>query len=187
MRLFIAVPLPKKEKDRIHRAIREFRESELPVRWLPPENYHLTLKFLGAVKKERVPVIQGVLSDIARSTAPFPVDLSGFGAFPTIRNPRVFWVGVEASPALRCLKQDLEWGLADHGFEPETRAFHPHLTVGRVPEDGRAGAFRGMDELAASMDYSGHVEVKRLEVMRSHLSREGARYDTFHTCTLAAS
>ena len=184
MRLFIAINLPKKEKNRIHRAVRPIREEDLPVNWVDPDDYHLTLKFLGRVKKEAVDGIKERMDRVADETEGFDVEIGGFGAFPTIRSPRVLWVGVEATPALRCLKQDLEWALADEGFETETRAFHPHLTVGRVKKGAQAGRFRGVDELAASMDYSGELKVRRIDLMVSQTTSSGARYSKLYSTSL---
>ncbi len=184
MRIFIALNLPKKERQRIHRAARPLREEDLPVRWVDPDAYHVTLKFLGDVRPERLAGIEEALGRVAGSTAPFDMDLGGFGAFPTIRNPRVVWLGVGASPELRCLKQDLEWGLADHGFEAETRAFHPHLTLGRTRGANGAGAFRGLDDLVATMAFEGRVQVRTVDLMRSRLSREGAQYSLVSSARL---
>jgi 2'-5' RNA ligase len=176
MRLFVALNLPKKERQRIHRASRRLREEDLPVRWVDPDAFHVTLKFLGDVRRKDVPAVEQALERVAGSTAPFSVGLVGFGAFPTIRKPRVIWLGVEATPELRCLKQDLEWGLSDCGFETETRAFHPHLTLGRANSSGGAGAFRGLDGLVAAMEFRGALTVRSVDLMQSHLSRSGARY-----------
>jgi 2'-5' RNA ligase len=88
----------------------------------------------------------------------------------------VIWLGIEPTPALRCLKQDVEWGLADLGFERETRAFHPHLTLGRVEREKEAGAFRGLDELVGELSYSGSVAVKTMELMRSQTGKGGSQY-----------
>lgn len=184
MRLFIAINLPKKEKKRIHRAVRPIREQDLPVKWVDPDDFHLTLKFLGRVKKEAVDSVRECMDGVAGETEGFDVEIGGFGAFPTIRSPRVLWVGVEATPALRCLKQDLEWALGDHGFEAETRAFHPHLTMGRVRKGTQAGRFRGVDELAASMDYSGELKVRRIDLMQSQTTSSGARYSKLYTASL---
>jgi len=184
MRLFIALTLPDKERERIHAAAAPLREAEFPVRWLDPESYHLTLKFLGNVRPETVPVVEAVVDRVAGATPTFPLAIRGFGAFPTIRRPRVLWVGVEPVPALRCLKQDLEWALADHGFERETRAFHPHVTLGRADEDQGAGVFRGLDEMAADLGYKGKVKAGTVDLMRSHLSRQGARYSVLRASPL---
>ena len=176
MRLFIALNLPAQERKRIHRAAGPLREADFPVQWLDPDTYHLTLKFLGNVRSEMVPVVESVVERVAAETPTFPLAIRGFGAFPTIRRPRVLWVGVDPVPALRCLKQDLEWALADHGFERETRAFHPHITLGRADEGKGAGVFRGLDEAAAELKYKGKVQAGSVDLMRSQLSRQGSRY-----------
>ena len=117
MRVFVALNLPKKERERIYRAARPLRDGELPVRWVEPDAFHVTMKFLGEVRQDRIPDVHEALGRVAASTPPFSIRLGGFGAFPTIRKPRVIWLGVGASPELRCLKQDIEWGLSDCGFE----------------------------------------------------------------------
>lgn len=187
MRLFVAVNLPRKERERIHRASRALRDPRLPVRWIEPDNYHLTLKFLGEVRTDRVGQVGEILARVASGCLPFSADFAGFGAFPSIRRPRVLWLGVEPTPALRCLKQDVEWALADLGFERETRAFHPHLTLGRVDRDDEAGTFRGLDELVAEMSYSGSVPVRSVELMRSQTGKGGSQYSVVSTHPLAES
>ena len=187
MRLFAAINLPKAERERIHAAAAPLRESGMPVRWLPVDSFHLTLKFLGEVRPDAVDSIKDVTDRVSKGTHAFDLDLGGFGAFPTIRRPRVIWVGVDPSPALRCLKQDLEWALADLGFARETRAFHPHITLGRAEEGEGAGAFRGLDELAASLSYTGDVPAHQVDLMRSQLSRSGARYTVVHESLLAGA
>ena len=183
MRLFLALNLPKKERERIQRAARPLRDEGLPVRWVDVDQYHVTLKFLGSVRKDGVERIQNALEEVASSTAPFDAAVTGFGAFPTIRRPRVLWAGVHATPELRCLKQDLEWGLAALGFEKETRAFHPHLTLGRASTDG-AGRFRGLDELVASLELDARFVVRTVDLMQSHASPEGPTYTLVHRARL---
>jgi len=185
MRIFIALNLPKKERDRIHRASRRLRESEMPIRWIDPDHYHVTLKFLGDVRRERLPIVEEAIERVAASTKGFSTKLGGFGAFPTIRRPRVIWLGLEANPELRCLKQDLEWTLGDAGFGAETRAFHPHVTLGRADDRGGAGAFRGLDELMAGMDLKGEVKVNTIDLMRSQLSKTGPSYTVLGSAKLS--
>ena len=184
MRLFVALNLPKKEKDRIFRAARPLRERELPVSWVLPENYHITLKFLGELQESRIEEVEAALEKVAAATNAMNLEISGFGAFPTIRRPTLLWIGIEPTPALRCLKQDVEWALSACGFDRETRAFHPHISLGRTEEDDGAGAFRGLDELAAGLDYSGEIKVRKVELMRSHLSKGGARYSVHSNAAL---
>ena len=184
MRLFIALNLPDSERDKIYRAAMPLREEGFPVNWLGPEIYHLTLKFLGNVRTELIPGVEGVVDRVAAATGAFPLTISGFGAFPTIRRPRVLWVGVEPTSALRCLKQDLEWSLARHGFEREMRAFHPHVTLGRASEHEGAGAFRGLDQMAAKLMHRGAFHTDTVDLMRSQLSRAGSTYTVLRTSPL---
>lgn len=176
MRLFLALNLPEDERARIHASAAPLREAGFPVHWLEPEGYHLTLKFLGDVRGDLRPLVEKVMDRVSAGTRAFPLTFSGFGAFPTIRRPQLIWLGVEPTPALRCLKQDLEWGLSHHGFERETRAFHPHITLGRADETEGAGAFRGLDELSAEVQHKGTVAVAAVDLMRSQLSKSGTKY-----------
>jgi len=180
MRLFVALNFTKSERERVARAIRPVRDADLPVSWIDPESYHLTLKFLGNVDQRRLEGIKQVVEQVAAGTRRFELELKGFGAFPTIRKPRVLWVGANPSPALRCLKQDVEWGLADRGFEKETRAFHPHVTVGRATGDEGAGVFRGLDELAGGIGFKAKIPLKWLDLIRSESTRSGTRYSLVH-------
>jgi 2'-5' RNA ligase len=185
MRLFIGLTFPKKLRQKIHRAARVLREEEMPVRWVDLENYHLTLKFLGEVRPEALPSIEAAMEKVASATARFSTECGVFGAFPTIRRPRMLWLGVGATAALRCLKQDLEWALGRCGFEAETRAFHPHITLGRADDRGGAGAFRGLDELVADMDFSFELKVRTIDLIRSRMSKDGARYSVVSSAKLA--
>ena len=186
MRLFIALNLPKKDRQRIYRAARPLREGDMPIRWLEPDHFHVTLKFLGEVANGQEASLEELVTKVAQSTKAFTTKFGGFGAFPTIRRPRVVWLGIAANPELRCLKQDLEWALGDVGFEAETRAFHPHVTLGRADDRGGAGAFRGLDALMADMVFRGQVKVHTLDLMKSQLSREGSKYTVLSSVRLAS-
>ena len=187
MRLFVGLNLPKKERQRIHRVIRILQEEDFPVRWIDLDDFHVTMKFLGEVTTEQVTSIEAAMSKVASRTRAFSTALEGFGAFPTIRSPRLIWLGVRASPELRCLKQDLEWALTDCGFESESRAFHPHITLGRASKHSGAGIFRGLAKLLAPLEFSGEVKVHRINLIRSQLSKNGARYSVVSGAKLASA
>jgi len=177
MRLFIALNLPKKERDRLHRSVRVLREREYPVRWVPADSLHLTLKFLGEVPPEAVSSLGEALAGVARTTDSFSIEIGGFGAFPTVRRPRVLWMGVKPCPALRGLKQDLEWALSEHGIERENSSFHPHFTLGRATREDGAGAFRGLDVMASELTFASEATARKFDLMESHLSSSGPRYE----------
>ncbi|HEX7050291.1 MAG TPA: RNA 2',3'-cyclic phosphodiesterase [Longimicrobiales bacterium] len=184
MRLFVAVDLPAEEKERLHAATLPLRETGLPIRWLEPESIHLTLKFLGWVRPENADAMGRIMADAAAKTDPFVLSLDGYGAFPSIRRPRVIWAGVEATPPLRCLKHDVEWAFAPHGFEREVRAFQPHITLGRAKRDARAGDLREFERIISEMSYRSTVQVDTVDLMRSQLLPTGARYDRIASARL---
>ncbi|MCH2475092.1 MAG: RNA 2',3'-cyclic phosphodiesterase [Gemmatimonadetes bacterium] len=187
MRLFIGLNLPKKERRRIQSATQVLQEKDFPVRWIGLENFHVTMKFLGEVSGEQVEPIEAAMSKVASQTRVFPIALGGFGAFPSIRSPSLIWLGIGASPELRCLKQDLEWALSQCGFESEARVFHPHITLARAKERAGAGMFRGLDKLLAELDFNGELKVDRINLIRSELSKNGARYSVVSSAKLASA
>jgi 2'-5' RNA ligase len=176
MRLFVALNLPKKDRERIHRATRKLRDEELPVRWVGIEGFHVTLKFLGEVRRERLEEVEQAMVRVAAATKAFRTKFAGFGAFPSVRQPRVIWLGVKANPELRCLKQDLEYAFGDIGFEAEVRAFHPHVTLGRADDRDGAGAFRSLDDMMSTLECTGDVRVTTIDLMESRLGPGDSKY-----------
>lgn len=177
MRLFVAINFTAKDRQRMHRAGRKLRDAGLPIHWEDVEQLHMTLKFLGEVRTEMVPRVREAVARVAEKTPPFTLRMLGGGAFPTLRRPRVIWLGAVASPELRCLKHDLEWELAPLGFEREVRAFHPHATLGRAQKEARAGDFRDFEELVTGIAYNAEIPVRTVDLMQSHLSTRGSRYE----------
>lgn len=176
MRLFVAVNLPDEEKAKLAQATLPLRTG-LPFRWLLPEAVHLTLKFLGEVAEPRSRAVIEAVENTAARHAPFSLELGGVGAFPSLRRPRVLWVGVMASSVLSALQADVERALARSGFPTEDRPFSPHITVARAWNDAKPAAFQELEQLARSVVYAGIAPVKSVDLMRSHLGRAGARYE----------
>jgi RNA 2',3'-cyclic 3'-phosphodiesterase len=132
VRTFVAVFPP----PAVRRALSD-AALELPVagevRWVRPENVHLTLKFLGDVPEDDLGRIAEALEQVSLRHGPFEAELSGFGAFPSARSARILWAGIgEGSEALRSLARDVDASLEPLGFEREDRAYVPHLTLGRA-------------------------------------------------------
>ena len=128
---------------------RRMRDAGVDVKWVAPVNYHVTLKFLGMVRGEVVEAIAGRLRRELPSLRPFELEARGLGTFPPGAEtggasgaigdrPRVLWVGVGGAgdKALRALQESTEGWMEDLGFAREKRAFHPHLTLGRVLSEG---------------------------------------------------
>ena len=133
IRSFIAVEIPEEVRQKLREVLRELRGSGAEVKWVHPEGIHVTLKFLGETNRETLEALSAVLRPLAAGFAPFEVKAQGLGCFPSLRNPRVVWVGLaEERGALSELQRGIETAAAGFGFPPEERPFKPHLTLGRV-------------------------------------------------------
>lgn len=176
MRLFIGIGLSPDCRRAIAGAVSPLREKGIPVSWTPEHNLHLTLKFLGETPASRVNELAGLMAEAGRSIPPFMLRIEEAGAFPTIRTPRVLWIGIrEPLELVRKLHQNMENALSGAGFPRDERPFHPHVTVGRV----RGRVAPGWGETYAST-VSGvafdSVFVASYRVYESRLSPSGAHY-----------
>ncbi len=156
--------------------IAHLRTAAPDVGWVAPDNLHLTLKFLGPVAPGRIDQVEGALARVARGVRPFLLLIRGLGAFPTPPRPRVIWAGAAAGgEALSALAGQVDDAVAALGFERETRAYSPHVTLGRVRASRRDPALAAAIEGGAAREF-GLVHVNKLHLMRSDLSPRGARY-----------
>jgi 2'-5' RNA ligase len=176
VRLFVAVNLPGTERRAAYAATRRLRECHLPVKWVAEDALHLTLKFLGEVADDRAAPIGAALAEAVRAARPFEVTLGGLGVFPDHQRPRVFWLGVEAHPALELLANDVELAMGALGFESELKPFQPHLTIGRARKDAKPSAFRTLAALTAGLDYASVLRVESVDLMQSMLGPAGPSY-----------
>lgn len=184
MRLFVAINLPAAVREGIWQAAGEFRTREFPVRWVGPDALHLTLKFLGEVGYERLGEIIDTVESAVRGARCFTLPISGFGAFPSLRRPRVVWVGCERVAALELLQHRVEQEMEAVGFPLEGRPFRPHITLGRARRNARAREFAGFADLVGRVSYTAEPLVESVDVMESELSRRGARYTVRHAAEL---
>jgi 2'-5' RNA ligase len=191
-RAFIAVCLDEPTRAAVAAEIERLRPLSRAVAWVPSQNLHLTLKFLGDQSDERLAEARLGVEEVAGGRAPFVLALHGLGAFPGMDRPRILWVGVaEGALAIRGLQSEVEVALERRQFTPEGRPWHPHLTVGRVFDPRRwrrdtSPALRESIARAAAMRF-GTLEVSRVVLMRSDLSPSGARYSELHSVGLAGT
>jgi 2'-5' RNA ligase len=176
VRAFVGIALPPEVRGAVAGAIGPLRGPGTAVSWVPTENLHITLKFLGEIPRDRCRLLEGLLSGVAAGSPPFSLDAAGGGAFPGTRNPRVLWVGfLEPLELVGKLQQNMENALSGAGFPGEDRRFHPHITVGRVrgvlpPAWGE----RFLQSLSGRE--FGQVPVSSLRLFESRLSPGGAIY-----------
>jgi len=140
MRLFTAIELPPAVRGNLSCLLERLRPAAR-LRWSPPENLHLTTKFIGEWPEQRLDELKDTLRAVT-GFKPIPVALRGLGFFPNPRAPRVFWVGVEAGAALAELARQTDQALARLGVPAETRPFSPHLTLARIKEPAPLGGLQ---------------------------------------------
>lgn len=157
------------------------RRENLPVKWVRPENIHVSLKFLGEVDDSRTTELQTALQRAAgrgaRSEArPLMLQITGFGVFPDYHRPHVLWAGVTPEPGLELLQHSVEQAFAPLGFPTEARAFRPHVTLARASRDAKAREFAGLEEWLGEIDFDETVSVSQVDLMQSTLKPEGSVY-----------
>lgn len=182
-RLFIAMPLPQPVETGLGRLLGRLRPKSRNVKWVPAENIHLTIKFLGDTDRSLIPRIISAINSVATSYQPFETELDLVGAFPNLQRPRVFWVGSSREmPGLANLARDIDHQLQALKFAKETRPFKAHLTLGRVRQGKQIdelGDFLGSFELAPLS-----LCLDRLVLFQSTLTPSGAVYVRLHEVSL---
>jgi 2'-5' RNA ligase len=198
-RLFLAVPLPSEVQALVAEQIASLDDEGWPVRWVDPATAHLTLHFLGETDPERAELLRLALPGVVAAHAAFDLRTAAFGVFPTFRRPRVLWLGLHGPVhRLEALQQATGRTLADLDFPAADEPYHPHITLGRVRNnDGERVRLRDLPEVvkqrfvdsasgAAIAPPSLPVPVHEVLLMRSHLGREGARYETIASFPLSS-
>ena len=186
IRSFLAIELPEAIRRKIEEVQKDLKLSHADVRWVNPENIHLTLKFFGNIDESRVDPIVKSLKGPVQTTSPFSVSIRGMGSFPHFKNPRVIWMGLrEGKEVLAALQKSADGELIKIGFEQEGRDFHPHLTLGRVKSN------RGRDELIGRMEKYreeefGNFRVERLVLFESDLKPSGPIYTRLRELNLGS-
>ena len=182
MRLFIAIDIPSELKGKIKLIRDEINTKNVDVKFVEPENLHLTLKFLGEVNEDHAKDIESAISDILKGTGPFKVNLEGIGFFGSPSYIRVIWVGLkeghgEVTRLMEMLNERLG-NIRNEALKPS-----PHLTIGRV----RSGKNKDLlyKELIKMKDWKiGGIEVKEIKLKQSQLARGGPTYSDVFSCEL---
>ena len=178
LRLFVAFEVPEAVRSDLSDAVGPLRERFPKARWVPIENQHVTLKFLGSTYPRLVEWVSSAVGDVAGRQPPFETRVAGLGTFPNARRARVLWAGLD-DPGSRAA--DIAGALDDalaREFKVEQRAFTPHLTVARFDPPV------GVDAGEAGFE-SERFRIDRVVLFRSHLRRPAPVYEPVATFPLA--
>lgn len=184
IRAFVALELGEDVRQKLVDAVAPLRRTGAHVSWVPPENLHLSLAFLGDIFPNTAELVGSALDEAAGVSANFSFDVSGIGAFGSKRSPRVIWAGVGENPPLMSFHEHVTGLLQALDLSIESRRFRPHVTLGRVRSARGRDALLSALGSAGAIDF-GRVEVARVVLMQSTLTPQRAVYSVFHAAEFA--
>lgn len=176
MRLFIAIAIPDDIRKALAAFLHELRAIAPSAKWVRAENLHVTLKFLGHTDPEKLGAIEQALGAV-RSPQPVALQFHGLCFFPNEKRPRVFWTGMDASPNLRPLADDIDHAATRLGFPLENRPFAPHLTLARFDPPGLPANLGDAIQQHAAVSF-GSLSADTFHLIESKLKPTGAEYTT---------
>ena len=176
IRSFIAIPLSSEIAQAATKMSNRLKEAGDGIKWVPTDNLHLTLKFLGEVYNTEVPKVCTVVQDICETMPPFELVFHGSGGMPSVDRARIIHAGViDESNQLTSMVTQLEVELAKLGFKPESRDYRPHLTLGRAK--ARRASDEVMDRVKLEEETNlGSMVVEEVQVIASFLDKQGPTY-----------
>ncbi len=187
MRIFIALPPPPNTIEQLVRATSPYHpQLNSDVRWLPPESLHLTLRFLGENSAEQVESVRKALLQLSDLPG-FELSFTEYGVFPTWKSPSTIWVGIEKNNDLYNLYHTIEILMGACGHQAERKAFHPHLTFGRVrknPSRETADRIRSMFQNTSPNPPIAPYQACHVVLFQSILKPDGAHYRALQTIKL---
>jgi RNA 2',3'-cyclic 3'-phosphodiesterase len=176
LRAFVAVAIDSEIKASLIDLVGRLRSLGEGVGWVRPNAVHLTLKFLGEVSDDRAHAAGRCLEEIASRHGTFPLSVKGTGVFPPgASRPRILWAGIDPSPSLMCFQEDVESTLEKSGFPREAKAFHPHLTLGRVRKPAGLGRILELLKEHRESEF-GVMTADTVTLFESRLHPSGAQY-----------
>lgn len=179
LRCFIAIDITEDIRRDLNEIIDRLKKYDTDVKWVPVENIHITLKFLGNTPEKLLPKIKEKLFNIVLSYKPFYITIYGTGVFPNRKYPRVIWIGVDDSETLKRLYLDIENTMVSLGFKKENKKYNPHLTIGRV--HSQRGIMNLINVLDTLKDKNfGNIHIKQIKLMKSELKPQGAIYSSLY-------
>jgi RNA 2',3'-cyclic 3'-phosphodiesterase len=187
LRTFIAIEIPAEIKKALIQQSADLRRAVgRSVRWVTPENIHLTLKFLGEISPANVEMLTQTLKAEASQTPGFEIKMATLGAFPNPRRPRILWVGLTAPETLSRLQHGLETATARLGYPPEDKPFSPHLTIGRVRDQISAEELQALRAALENKNIGalGTFTAQAVQLYKSDLQPGGSIYTCLFTARL---
>ncbi len=177
MRLFFAIHAGDDIADQVTEVIEGSPIRSAPWRWIRPENFHFTLKFLGDVESRTLPSLHEAARRAAAASNPFRLTMGRLGGFPNLDNPRVIYYGIkEGFEELRDLAGSIEDECEKAGFEREKKRFRAHLTLARVKRPPERNVLEALSTFR-SLEGAAVLDAGHFVLMSSLLTPSGAVYE----------
>jgi len=171
VRVFIAVAIPKPNQELSQQIIAALMNSGAKVSWAKPDALHITLKFLGEIPRDDVPVVRNTLDGVLCNLPNFEIAIEGLGYFPAKGAPRVAWLGIKAgADELARMAAQIDQAVMKLGFAGETRPWQPHITLGRIHSAYRTAELLSLMESTSTAGFE-LFKADRVIMMRSQLGR----------------
>lgn len=185
MRAFIAMDIDDAIKVSLIDLIGRLKSRGEGVGWIRPDALHLTLKFLGDISGDRARSVERCLEEIGSRHKRFPLSVKGTGVFPPgSARPRILWAGIEPSSPLMDFQEDIESTLEKEDFLREPKAFHPHLTLGRVRTPVGLAKILEMFKDHGDLEF-GVMTAAAVTLVESRLHPSGAQYSVLREARLS--
>ncbi len=190
MRLFIAIAIPEKIRAAVTCLLEELRTIAPQVKWIKPDNLHITLKFLGETDAVKLSLIEQSLAKV-KMAQPIVLTLRVPAVMIHGKDPRMIWMEIRSSPSLNTLVAELENQMVKLGFPKENRAFVPHLTLARVPRSAPPWTVvpllpKLIETIRDSSTEFGSFSTGEFHLMESKLKSSGAEYTSVHSFSFLA-
>jgi 2'-5' RNA ligase len=184
LRTFIAIPLSSEIQQFLSQVQDHLKKLDCNIKWVNPENIHLTLKFLGDVKPKKIDAIKQTLEELAKNMRPINIELTQIGAFPNAKNPHVLWIGIKDDEhQIARFASSVEDNFGKIGFKKEKKPFSPHITLGRIRSP------KNIQLLSEAIsNYALPVDLKQIAqnitLYKSTLTPAGPIYEPLHSADL---
>lgn len=176
IRVFIAIEIDSEIKNKLSEYLSKLKRTGADVKWVAPENIHLSLKFIGYIEKETLINLNKIISDAVSCIGPFSISIGNIGAFPSIEKPRVVFVCVqERGNNLLMIYEKIDKGVEPLGIKRESKKYVGHITLGRVKSQKNISKLKNILNSGTEC-YFGLEKVTSLSLIQSKLTPTGPLY-----------
>ena len=187
MRAFIAIELPKETKLALAKLEDQLKKTNADVKWVTPENLHLTLKFLGDIDVAQANEINGIIENVANNYPPYAIKIYSVGAFPKLSLLKVVWAGIDTGvDETKKIFKELEEGIEKLGIPKDERPFSTHITLGRTRSpSNRKLLAKEIERITENFELNNaEFQVDKITFFKSTLSSNGPTYEVLKTASL---